>query len=267
MHRRRVRRRPRAVPVKQVALPVEAVAAALRHRVHNAARRAPVLRRVIRRVHLELLHRLLDRRVPGPRPAPLLREKCLVVVRPVDRHIVQQRALAPKRQQPVAARIVHHARRQQGKCRPAIVVLRQVVHRFLRNHAREIRRGRVYQRRRVRHPHLLLARSHLEPRLQRRQNPHLHRRVHRAVRCKARSRNRDVVRARIKMEHPKKPRPIRRQNLRGIGAVVADRDRGIRHSRLRAVQNSPPDRAVHGGLCVSGGKRGKRKRKDGGRPR
>src|SRR5205807_8031933 len=98
---------------------VELIATALAHRVNHAARRTAIFSRIVGRIYLKLLHRRLGARVARSRAAPLFREECLVIIRAIDRIVVQQSADSSEAEQTETAGIIHDSRREQRKIRPS----------------------------------------------------------------------------------------------------------------------------------------------------
>src|SRR6185503_14325968 len=89
-HGERVLAAPLVVPQVVKALRLDGVAAALGYGVDDATGGAPVLRRVVGRRDLELLHRAEAQRVAETGAAALFGEKRLRVVAAVHRVVVEQ---------------------------------------------------------------------------------------------------------------------------------------------------------------------------------
>ena len=97
--------------------------------VHHAPGGPPVFGRVVRSVHLELLHRRLGGGVADAGAAALLGEERLVVVHAVEGVVVEQHADAAKTQQAIAVLVGGHALGLQREVRPSAAVAGQVLKR------------------------------------------------------------------------------------------------------------------------------------------
>ncbi len=246
--RERILRTPPSIAIKEVRLAMQCIGARPRHRIHHATRRAAILHRVVRRVHLKFQNRSLCRRVPHPRPPALLGKERLVIVLTVKLHVVQQRRLPTKAQQPKPAAL-HHTRRQQRIRAPPIVVHRHILQHLQPDRVRKVVGLRVHCRRLGRHLHDLAAPRRRQPRIQVRQRPHGHFHFRRGKRRKATRRHPHRVQPRLQPDCPKEPRSIRSQRLLRIRPVVPDNHRRARNHRAAAILHRAANRPIHRRLC------------------
>ena len=182
--RKRVGRAPVIIAIEEEGLAMKLVPARASNSVHHATRRAAIFGRIVRCVHLELLHRRLRCRITDASAAPFFREKRLVIVHPIDGVVVQQHADAAKAQQTVAILVRSHASRQQGEVRPAPAVAGQVFESGVAEVGSDRRRACLQPRSRRTHQHSLTVSADSQMRRERRDSPHLDRHRRRAPRRK-----------------------------------------------------------------------------------
>src|ERR1700751_2446954 len=101
---------------------MQMIGAASGDRVHDTAGRAAVFGGVVRGVDLELAHGGLARKIGSTRAAALLGEEGLVVVRAVERVVVEQHADAAKAEESVALLVRRDGGREQGEVGPGAAV-------------------------------------------------------------------------------------------------------------------------------------------------
>src|SRR5690349_4951804 len=129
---------PIAASVEPECLAVQLVRSTLCDGVHHASGSSPILRRIVRRIDLELLNRSFAARITDSRPAALLTEERLIVVRAIHGVIVQQSGDSAKADQPKSA-IWHCPRCPEREERPPSPVDGQILNGGLVDVRRKVR--------------------------------------------------------------------------------------------------------------------------------
>jgi len=144
--RERVGGSPFIVTIVAVHFTMDFIRAALGDGVDDAAGGAPVFRSVIGSVDLEFLDGSLGAGIACASPSAFFGEERLVVVRAIDRIVVEQRALTANTEQAETVAVVHDCGRQQREIRPTPPIDGEVADLDLVDDRGKIRRRGVDER-------------------------------------------------------------------------------------------------------------------------